>query len=162
VDLYLIRHAEAQALGERGVTEDSERPLTPIGEQQSAAVGKMFQRRGIVLDKLISSPYVRAQQTANILLRHLQPAPELETTDALVPNAKPRKLAKFLRSMEGERIGLVGHLPHIGEWAGWLIGAKKAQIDFAKAGVACVACGELPGKGLGTLQWLVTPKWFEG
>src|SRR5262249_7895653 len=89
VDLYLIRHAEALALGERGVTDDSERPLTPIGEQQSAAVGKMFQRRGIVLDRLIASPYVRAQQTANILLRHLQPAPELETTDALVPNAKP-------------------------------------------------------------------------
>jgi len=162
VDLYLIRHAEAQALGERGITQDGDRPLTPAGEQQAAAVGKMFQRRGIQLDKLVASPYVRAQQTATILLRHLQPAPTLETTDALLPNAKPRKLSKFLRSLEGERFGLVGHLPHIGEWAGWLIGSKKVQFDLAKAGVAYIACGELPGKGQGTLEWLVTPKWFEG
>ena len=161
MDLYLIRHADALALGEGNINEDSERPLSDAGERQSTAVGKMFAKRGIRLDKLIASPLVRAQQTAAILMRELPaPAPELITTDALVPNAKSRKLAKFLRSVTGERIGLVGHLPHLALWAGWLVGAKKSQLSFAKGGVAYVACGEMAGKGLGTLEWLVTPEWF--
>ena len=79
-----------------------------------------------------------------------------------MPSAKPRKLARYLRSKKGERVGLVGHLPHIAEWAGWVIGAKKAQLDLAEAGVAYIACGEMAGKGLGTLQWLVTPAWYGG
>src|SRR5262245_61291549 len=120
VELYLIRHAEAAPVGERGMTDDADRPLTTKGETQAASVGKALQRRGITLDRLVASPLLRAQQTANILVRHLQPAPELVTSDALAPGAKPRKLAKQLRSVEGERIGLVGHMPHIAEWAGWL------------------------------------------
>jgi phosphohistidine phosphatase len=160
VELYLIRHAEAAPVGERGITDDAERPLTAKGETQAAAVGKVLQRRGIVLNKLLASPLLRAQQTANILLRHLQPAPELITSDALVNGAKPRKLAKLFRSLEGERFGLVGHMPHLAEWAGWLIGDKNVQIDIAKAGIAQLVCGELPGKGLGTLRLLVTGEWF--
>jgi phosphohistidine phosphatase len=161
MDLYLIRHADALALGERGITEDSDRPLSTEGEQQAGLVGKMFAQRGIRLDKLVASPHVRAQQTATLLMREgPQPAPELITSNALLPNAKPRKLAKLLRSLTGDRVGLVGHLPHIAEWAGWLIGAKNAELGFAKAGVAYIACGEFPAKGLGTLEWLVTPEWF--
>ena len=160
MELYLIRHAEAAPVGERGITDDAERPLTAKGETQAAAVGKVLQRRGIVLNKLVVSPLLRAQQTANILARHLQPAPETITSDGLVNGAKPRKLAKLLRSLEGERFGLVGHMPQLAEWAGWLIGAKKAQLDIAKAGIAQLVCGELPGKGLGTLRLVVTPEWF--
>ena len=160
MDLYLIRHADALSLGERGITEDSERSLSGKGESQAAAVGMMLHRRGIALDKVVASPYLRAQQTASILLAQLQPPPELVTTDALEPDARPRKLAKFLRTLDGTRFGLVGHLPHIAEWAGWLIGAKNAQLAFAKAGVAHISCGEMPGKALGTLCWLVTPEWF--
>ena len=60
----------------------------------------------------------------------------------------------------GEKVGLVGHMPHLGEYAAWLLGNKKAQIDFAKSGVAMISCGEMPGKSLGSLQWLVTPEWY--
>ncbi len=162
MDLYLIRHADALALGERGVKEDSARPLSAKGETQSAAVGKMLQRRGIELDKLVASPYLRAQQTAQAMLQHLKPAPELLTCAALVPEAKPRQLAEFLQTVEGKCLGLVGHLPHIALWTGWLIGSKKAQFNFAKAGVAHIAFRDRLDKGLGTLGWLVTPEWFAG
>ncbi|MCI0683899.1 MAG: phosphohistidine phosphatase SixA [Gemmataceae bacterium] len=160
MELFLIRHADAAPLGERGVTDDADRPLTAKGEAQAASIGKALQRRGIVLDKLIASPLLRAQQTANIMVRHLQPAPEVTTSEALAPGVKPRKTAKLLRSVDGERIGLVGHMPDVAEWAGWLIGAKKAEIDVAKAGIVCIECGELPNKGMGTLRWLVTPEWY--
>jgi phosphohistidine phosphatase len=161
VDLYLIRHADALPLGDK-ITEDAQRPLSAKGEKQSEQLGRLFKRRDLPLDQLIASPYVRAHRTAELMLRQLKDRKlTAETTDALAPGAKPRKLAKFLRSVQGDSIGLVGHMPHIAILAAWLIGDKEAQIDFAKAGVACIACGEMPGKGLGTLRWLVTPEWFE-
>ncbi|MCI0642369.1 MAG: phosphohistidine phosphatase SixA [Gemmataceae bacterium] len=162
MDLYLIRHADALALGEHGVNTDAERPLSEQGESQARQVAKALQKRGIVLDKLLTSPLVRARQTADLMLRSWNgTAPELVVCDDLVPDAKPRKLARFLRKAGGEKIGLVGHLPHIAIMAAWLIGYKKAQIELAKAGVAHVACANGLKKGMGSLEWLVTPAWFE-
>ena len=161
MELYLIRHADALALGERGITNDEERPLSEKGETQAEAAAKALQSRGIVLDKLFTSPLARARQTAENLLR-IWSKPELilETCDALAPGGKPRKLSKFLLKAGSEKMGLVGHMPHLGEFAGWLLGAKKAQIDFAKSGIALITCGDLPSKGMGELQWLVTPDWY--
>jgi phosphohistidine phosphatase len=159
--LYLIRHADALALGERGITTDEERPLSEKGEAQSEAAATALQNRGIILEKLFTSPLVRARQTADILLRvWARPELTLETCDALAPSGKPRKLSRFLLKRAGAKVGLVGHMTDLADYAGWLIGAKKAQIDIAKSGIALVVCGELPGKGLGELQWLVTPAWF--
>ena len=161
MDLFVIRHADALAVGERGVTQDSERPLSAKGEQQAAAVGRMLQQRGIVLDRLVASPYVRAQQTATIVQQQLRPTPELLTTDSLVPDAKPKLFAEYLGTLEGKSVGVVGHLPHVAVWTGWLIGDKKIQLHFAKAGVAHIVLGKVADKGLGTLRWLVTPEWYE-
>jgi phosphohistidine phosphatase len=162
MDLYLIRHADALALGERGITEDADRPLSEKGENQSQHVGKTLRRQGVVLDKLVTSPLVRARQTADLLLKNWDgPRPEVHVSADLAPDARPRKLARFLRQLGGEHVALVGHLPHIAYWAGWLLGAKKAHIEMAKAGIALITCGDGPRKGTGALQWLVTPAWFE-
>lgn len=161
MDLYLIRHADALALGEKGISRDEDRPLSETGEKQAQIVALGLSKRGIVLDKVVTSPLVRAHRTAEIMLQNLPaPAPELVITEALLPQAKSRKLSRVLLKQTGQRIALVGHLPHIAEWAGWLIGAKKVQIDLAKAGVAYITCGEAPRKGTGVLQWLVTPEWL--
>jgi phosphohistidine phosphatase len=161
VELYLIRHADALALGERGITNDEERPLSEKGETQSEAAAKALAQRGIVLDKLYTSPLLRARQTAEILLRvWSRPELILETCDALIPGVKPRKLSKQMLKAGGEKIGLIGHMPDLGEFAAWLLGEKNAQIEIAKAGVAYITCGDLPGKGMGALQWMVTPEWY--
>ena len=161
MDLYLIRHAEALAIGERGITNDEERPLSENGETEAQAAAKALQARGIVLDRLYTSPLVRARQTAEIML-HAWAKPELilETCDALVPGSKARKLSKYLLKQGGDKIGLIGHNPHLQEFAAWLLGNKKMQMELAKAGIAHVTCGDLPGKGQGVLQWLVTPEWY--
>jgi phosphohistidine phosphatase len=161
VDLYLIRHADALALGERGVTEDAERPLSEKGEDQANVAAKALQKRGIELDRLYTSPLLRARQTADILVKTWSAgALAVEACDALEPGSKPRKLSRFLLKQQGERVGLVGHMPHLAELAAWLIGSKKAQLDIAKSGVVCLHCGEATGKGLAELQWLVTPAWY--
>jgi phosphohistidine phosphatase len=162
VDLYLIRHAEALTLGERGITDDAERPLSEHGENQAEMVGKGFQRKGLQLDMVVCSPLVRARQTAEIFLRNWSPAPpEIQFNEGLLPEARPRKLARFLRSLNKQRIGLVGHAPHLPHFAAWIIGGKKAQLDIAKAGVVFITCEGEARKGQGTLHWMVGPEWFE-
>lgn len=161
MEIFLIRHADALALGERGITNDEERPLSEKGEADAESLAHALKKKGIVLDKLVTSPLLRARQTAEILLRvWSRPELVLDTCDALAPSGKPRKLSKHLLKAGADKIGLVGHMPHLGEYAAWLLGNKKFQIDIAKAGVALVTCGELPAKGLGALQWLITPDWY--
>jgi phosphohistidine phosphatase SixA len=104
---------------------------------------------------------LRARQTAEELLRSLQePGAELLTCDALEPGGSPKKLAKFLRQLDDEHVALVGHEPDLGRYTAWLIGSKRARIEFAKAGIACVACDEPPRRGRGVLLWLLTPAWI--
>lgn len=160
MELYLIRHADAIPLGENGITEDEQRPLTPKGEQQADAMGKLFKARGIGFDRIISSPLVRARQTAEIMLESSGIELDLAFSDTLVPEACPKKLGRYLKKMGGERVAVVGHLPHMGEFASWIIGSRKANIDVAKAGVALVSIDDAPRKGRGSLQWLITPDWF--
>ena len=161
MDLYLIRHAEALAIGERGITNDEERPLSEHGELEAKSAALALAARGVVLDRLYTSPLLRARQTAEILMHNwARPELTLETCDHLVPSGKSRKLSKFLLKQGAEKVGLVGHMPQLGDFAAWLLGNKKVQIDLAKAGVALVTCGDLPGKGHGSLQWLVTPVWY--
>jgi phosphohistidine phosphatase len=161
VDLYLIRHADAAPLGEGGVSRDEDRPLTDRGREQARRLPSGFRARGIQLGLVLSSPLLRARQTAEEMLREWpHPAPELRVCTALAPGAKRRKLSRFLNELGSDHVALVGHQPDLGEYAAWLIGSKKAQIDLAKAGVAYIACEQGLGKGDGRLAWLVTPDWM--
>jgi phosphohistidine phosphatase len=161
VDLYLIRHADALALGERGITEDADRPLSAGGEVQARTVGAGLQAKGVRPEVIVTSPLVRARQTAEGIQRQFQvERPALEICEELAPGGKPKRLARFLRGLGRDAVVLVGHQPDLPEWAAWLIGSKKAQIDLAKAGVALISCPDGPRKGGGTLVWLVRPEWF--
>jgi phosphohistidine phosphatase len=161
MDLYLIRHADALALGERGNTHDSERPLSDKGFAQSKMLGAWMQRKGIALDQVFTSPLLRAHQTAEGMVGSLSTASSLQPCPELAPGEKPKKLAKVLRRWGGERAALVGHLPDLPEFAAWLIGSKRAQIDLAKAGMAYIHVANEPCKGGGVLVWLLTPEWLQ-
>jgi phosphohistidine phosphatase SixA len=58
-------------------------------------------------------------------------------------------------------VAVVGHMPHLGGFAAWLLGAKDVELDMAKAGVAYFVCPEVVDKGSGKLTWLVTPEWLK-
>lgn len=161
MDLYVIRHADALALGERNITQDADRPLSGKGEKQATALARGLQGHGVKLDLVLTSPLLRARQTAEGMLRHWSsPAPELKTCAELAPGVKPRALARVLNNLREESVALVGHQPDLSAWTAWLIGSKKAQVDFAKAGTAHIACGGEVRKGAGMLVWLITPAWL--
>jgi len=160
MDLYLIRHAEAHPLNEH-IADDAERPLTDAGRDATRALAQTLTRLGVQLDVLATSPLLRTRQTAEELLTGWPaPVPELRVAAELAPGGKRRKIALGLRKLGKHAIGLVGHQPDLGELAGWLIGSRKAQIDFDKAGVALIRCADEPGKSAGSLVWLATPAWF--
>jgi phosphohistidine phosphatase len=162
MDLYVIRHADALPLGQAGVTEDEERPLSEAGKAQSRALAAALRKLGVHLRLLLTSPAVRARQTAEEMNAVWSgDGPTLQVCEALAMGVRARKLARAIGDLTGEAVGLVGHQPDLSQFAAWLIGSRRAQLDFAKSGVARIRCPEGPFKGGGTLTWLLTPEWIE-
>jgi phosphohistidine phosphatase len=158
VELYLIRHAEALPVGEDGIVGDEERPLSEAGRAQCRALSEALQRLGARFETVVTSPLVRAKQTAELLLAGWPaPVPELVECNALRPGGKRKKLARFLLGLGTESAAMVGHNPDLSVFAAWLIGAKEAQVELAKGGVARIDTDGSPGKGAGTLAWMLTP-----
>jgi phosphohistidine phosphatase len=159
--LYLIRHAEAVELGSPGAARDFDRALTPHGLGQSRALAEAFVRLKLPADAAAASPLVRAHQTAAELLAVWQPGTRVITCDHLAPERlRPGKLSDFLAAIPGERVAAVGHMPEIGAYAEWLLGAAPGSIAMAKAAAMCVAFKGDPAKAAGKLQWLATPEWY--
>ena len=160
MDLYLIRHAHAVPLGVDGTTDDAIRPLSEEGRRQAHELAAVFTRRGIRLECVVTSPVLRARQTAEGMRQGLgETPPQLYESQELAPGGKRSKLARFLRQLGRETIAVVGHQPDLGKLVAWLIGSKKASVDLAKAGIAHVHSDEGPGKSCGTLIALLPPEW---
>ena len=161
IHLYIIRHAEAVERDTGGYA-DEQRPLTERGQLQSQSLAKTFIARQIAVDCVVSSPLVRAMQTAHILASAWTPGCELTVCEQLAPGGKKRKLSRLIRELPGKSIALVGHEPDLSHYAAWLIGSKKARLDLTKAGIIYVRCEGDLGKGSGALVWMLTPLWFAG
>lgn len=160
MDLYVIRHAEAAPLGVGGITEDADRPLTPTGDAQARAVGSALRHKGTRLAALVTSPLLRARQTAEQLRQVWSPDLAPQECAHLAFGGKRRKLSRFLNGLGQEPVAIVGHEPDLSVYIAWLIGSRKARIDLPKAGVALLKSdGEL-GRGSCTLAWLMPPEWL--
>ena len=161
MNLYLIRHADAVPLGEGGIEDDAERPLTDAGKAQCAALAKALAKHGVQFDAILTSPLLRARQTAEEILKAWTvPATHVHTCDDLALGGRRKRISRAVEDLKHDSVGLVGHQPDMCEYAAWLIGSRKVQVDLAKAGVAYIQCADRPAKGTGTLIWLVTPVWF--
>lgn len=161
MELYLIRHTEAVPLGAEGITQDQDRPLTPKGIELAHVIADAFQRHKFRVAAVLSSPLLRARQTAEEMVRSWPvPAPDIQVCDFLSPGGKRRKLARALAELSTDSIALVGHEPDLSRLTAWLIGSRKARIKLAKGGVANLRCEGEPGKGTCSLMWLSTPEWM--
>lgn len=156
--LLLVRHAEAVPLATDGISSDFHRPLTDHGKVQAAALAEALKARGVGATVIVTSPLIRAVETAEPLVAALTPGKEFVITERLASGElKPKKLSKLAFELGGTPV-LVGHMPDLGEYAGWLTGG--AAVDFDKAAVACINCRHEIAKGAGVLEWLVPPAWF--
>ena len=154
--LYLMRHGIAVDREDPDCPPDAERPLTPDGAKRTRDAAQGLKWLDIAPDWVLTSPYVRAKQTAGIVLdvlrsAHLRPTP----TDALLPEADPSLLRKALKSEAGASVLAVGHLPHLDLAIAHLLDAPHGVTELKKAGVVCL---ELPADGPGTILWALPPK----
>lgn len=158
--LLLVRHAEALPLGVDGIATDFHRPLTELGHRQAAALAAALKTRTVPVSIILTSPLVRAVETAEHLQAALTPGKEFVVTERLsCGELKPKKLSKLAFEQGGSPI-LVGHMPDLADYAGWLIGTDGNGVDFDKAAVACINCRHEIARGSGQLEWLVPPAWF--
>lgn len=140
MDLYLIRHAEAEPRRE-GLREES-RPLTSKGERQFRAAAAGLKKRGVRFDRLLFSPWLRAAATADFLT----PLVEGETEATLLLAQPPTK--DILKILAGDSVGVVGHQPWLGELLGWLVFNDMyagVRFEFEKGGVAKLQGARRPG-----------------
>jgi phosphohistidine phosphatase len=156
--LFIVRHAIAAERGEKW-PDDTKRPLTHQGEARMRSAAGGLAAIGVSLDVVITSPLVRAEQTADILVKALGGEPKLLTAPALAPGGSPAAVAEAIGAItKSRRVAIVGHEPGLGELAAWLIGARQ-PLPFKKGGVCLIDVVDWPptAKG-GTLVWFATPK----
>ncbi|MCS6814607.1 MAG: phosphohistidine phosphatase SixA [Cyanobacteria bacterium] len=172
MELYLIRHGIA---AERGTyANDADRPLTTTGIKRTQQVAQRLVELLGRFDYLLTSPLVRAQQTADILRRQGL-CDRVEQVDWLSPDGAFDQglawLAAWLETTQTpdadspQRIAFVGHQPDLGYWAERLVwGQTKGAIVLKKAGIVGILLPDLTQKpirqlsGNGQLIWLTSPK----
>jgi phosphohistidine phosphatase len=155
-ELYLIRHGLAEERGERW-PDDAKRPLTEEGMSRMRKQARGLARLGVTMDVVLTSPLVRARQTAEIVAAALDPRPHVTAIESLAPDASYQALVADLeKHARKTRVALVGHEPGIGELAARLIGARQ-PMEFKKGAVCRIDVGALPPGGPGALRWFLTP-----
>jgi phosphohistidine phosphatase len=158
--IYLVRHGIATERIGGAVLNDSMRPLTDEGRTESRAVAHGLKKINVKPSFFVSSPLVRAKQTAEIFQEVLAGQSDVKICDALAPGGSPATLYRFLRELGNfQEIMLFGHEPDIGMLAATLLdAAQDLQIPFKKAGVCRVDVFDLPPTTPGILKWFITPK----
>jgi len=156
--IYIARHAWAYEFGDSRWPSDAERELEPEGAERYMRVVQTLAERGFAPEIIATSPYVRCQQTAEIISRVAEPSPEIISTEALAPGSDLNALCQWSRQTGCDKICWVGHAPDVGIMTAALVGDQHANIRFAKGTVAAVRFDSDVAYGAGELTWLTTAK----
>jgi len=112
---------------------------------------------GLACDRILTSPYLRARETAEIVARELGATHLLEEEPSLASGARIERVLKVLSRCEGAgSILLVGHQPDLSEMTAALIGGDQSAIAYGTGSLACVDVSAIPPVDSGTLRWLLT------
>jgi phosphohistidine phosphatase len=149
--LFLLRHAEA----EPQAANDEARALTDKGKKQAAKVGRFCAAHQILPDIILSSPFVRAHQTAKSVADELVLSKRVQIEEFLAVGMTPESALSGLDKYSGKStIMLVGHEPDFSRLAGVLIGGQPGSIHFRKATLLSVSLQNLK-PGAGTIEFLL-------
>jgi phosphohistidine phosphatase len=151
--VYFLRHGIA-ADREEWHGSDFDRPLTREGRDRMEREAKTICRLNLALDAIVTSPLVRAKETAEIAAAplKLKPVPD----ERLGPDFDVQRLGEILREHTGaDALMLVGHEPNMSETIGEIVGG--ARVDLKKGGLACVELNDVNDVS-GNLLWLIPPK----
>lgn len=161
MDLYIIRHGLAGQHGD--YADDTQRPLTDEGKRKTRQVAKRLYELGLRFDLMLTSPLLRASQTAETLQSE-KLTKQLETVDYLAPGGDIQPFLSWLETQRSidKTLAIVGHEPSLSGWAELLIwGEVRQTIVLKKAGAIGVS---IPDRGAiracCQLFWLTPPKFL--
>jgi phosphohistidine phosphatase len=154
--LFLVRHAIAMERSDRW-PDDAQRPLSHAGAARMRRAVAGLAKLDATIGLVVTSPLVRAVQTAEILARGLVSHPEVVHLPALAPGVAPARVIDALGTHDkAVGLALVGHAPGIGELAAWILGTR-APLPFKKGAICRIDVPAWPPRH-GTLVWFATPR----
>jgi phosphohistidine phosphatase len=161
MNLFILRHGIAVERSTPGYSKDADRPLTPEGERKLRLIAKAMQALELGFDLVLSSPYPRARQTAEVVAEALDLRKRLDFSDSLVPDGSTQQLVEVLNRLRPlpERVLLVGHEPYLSGLISLLVSGKESCIVVLKKGGLCKLTTESLKHGrCAALEWLLTPR----
>ena len=161
MELFILRHAIAVPRGTPGYDEDSERPLTSEGRKKLRRIAKTMAKMELSFDLILSSPYVRARDTAEIAAKILGARKKLKFSDHLVSHGSAEALVNQLKShYHSQRyVLLVGHEPYLSKLISVLLtGEPDLSLTLKKGGLCKLTVEKLRYGRCATLEWLLAPR----
>ena len=161
MELYLLRHGAAVEPGTKGYEVDADRPLVAKGRKQTRYAVAALKNLDISFDLILTSPLVRARETATLLSQSLKLSRCLELADELKPGSPAEKLIQRLtgRKATPKRVLCVGHEPDLGELASWLLtGTASERFPLKKGGLVRLDIPKLKAGQCAELIWWLTPQ----
>jgi phosphohistidine phosphatase len=161
MELYVLRHGIAAERGSGEFPSDSQRTLTADGIKKLRRIVGAMQSLDLSFDLILSSPYARARQTADIVAKSLGLERVLEISTVLEPGADLEALIADLasRRKDAERVLLVGHEPMLSSLISLLVsGETDLEITLKKGGLCKLAIRTMSPGRCATLEWLLTPR----
>jgi phosphohistidine phosphatase len=159
--VVLIRHGPAEDRDPVRWPDDSLRPLTPKGRQQTRRAARGLAKMIPGVARIASSTADRAVSTAKLVLGALPDPPQLETWPELGPGNLPNMLFDRLSrsTRRSQDVALVGHEPTLAEFVGMaIVGDGVSVVHLTKGGAACLEFPAGVRPGTGRLLWLLTRK----
>ena len=148
--MYILRHGDAGEQDSARWPDDSQRPLTRDGRARMERAGKAFKRLGLRFDMVLSSPYLRAMETAQAAF----PRATILRAASLVPGAEPERVFAELSALDADAVVAVSHEPLCGRLLAAAVAPGGMRLRFGK-GALCRVDLTHPEPGAGTLRWLI-------
>ena len=157
MELYILRHGIAEDGSNSGRDEDRE--LTSEGRKKLKEVLKTVGRAGVSPTLILTSPYARAVQTAQLAAEELKCAREIENSRSLTPDARPEDVWLEIRTRHSEQqVLLSSHNPLCAELVAYLLQSPNLWVDFKKGAVVRIDFEQFGTQPHGLLRWMMVPK----
>ena len=160
MDLYILRHGIAEPREASGVKDDSDRALTTEGEQKMRRIAKSITALKYSFDVILTSPFRRAKETADIVAGVLQLKKRVKILPALAAGEPTKKLLEALQDHLNtfESVLIVGHEPDLSSLISHLVaGGPRMVINLKKGGLCKLTVSSLRNGRCAVLEWLVPP-----
>jgi phosphohistidine phosphatase len=162
MNLYFMRHSVALPADDPSVAHDGDRPLTPKGIKRTRKAARGLRRLNIPFDVILTSPVLRARQTADIVAAELGAEALVKEISSLAPESTvDHLLFGLIRYQNHKHLLLVGHEPLLSNALPVLLACpspNSATFEFKKGAVCCIEIDALSPPSQCKLHWFLTPK----